>query len=175
MVDSKVKRHSPYIFDTSAFITINRFYPHTFVPDLWDKLEKLIKSGNIISHEYVLNEINPTTKKPDFLAEWVGDKTEIFRGITQEQTEIVRKILEKFPGLIDYKKEKDEADPWVIALAKEEIEMPGLFKRDVIVVSQESPRSPQKIPAVCKHFGISYKSLFEFFESRGWIFRIEEK
>lgn len=172
MADTKVKI---YVFDTSAFIRINRFYPPTIVSDLWENLELLLKSGSIISHEYVLNEIKPKgTSKPDFLARWISDKTGIFKGITVRQTDFVKEILNEFPGLIDYKKEKDEADPWVIALAKEEIEEPGLFGKEVIVVSEESISSSQKIPAVCKHFKIPHMSLFEFFSERKWMFRLEE-
>jgi len=173
MADSKIKI---YVFDSSAFITMNRFYPKTFMPDLWNKLDTLIASGNIISHEYVKNELSYKSKKgqPDFLSEWIKDRSNIFRSITPEQIEIVKTILEKFPGLIDYKKEKEEADPWIIALAKEEIEQPSLFKKDVSVVTMESARSPQKMPAVCTSFHIPYLDLFDFFIERRWAFKLEE-
>lgn len=156
---------------------MNRFYPKTFMPDLWNKLDSLIKTGNIISHEYVMNELTPKSKtsQPDFLVDWIKDKREIFRSITPEQVGIVKDILEKFPGLIDYKKEKEEADPWIIALAKEEIQESPLFlKKDVALVTMESVNSPQKIPAVCRYLNIPHLNLLEFFKERGWAFRLEE-
>lgn len=165
-----------YCFDTSAFIRINRFYPSDIFSDLWEELETLIKSGNLISHQYVLNEIKPKTSKPDFLGEWIKDKTSIFKNITQRQIEIVTEILEKFPGLIDYKKEMDEADPWIIALAKEEMGKKDLFseEREIILVSEESSRSSNKIPAVCKEFGVTHRTLFEFFQDMGWTFKLQK-
>ena len=136
----------------------------------------MIKSGNIISHQYVLKEIMPNTSKPDILGEWVKDKTSIFKKITQRQIELVTEILEKFPGLIDYKKEKDEADPWIIAVAKEEMENKDLFseEREIILVSKESTRSSIKIPAVCREFGVNHKTLFEFFQDMGWSFKLQK-
>ena len=41
--------------------------------------------------------------------------------------------------MIDYNKEIDDADPWIIALAKEESEKPSLFSEQHIVVSTEKP------------------------------------
>jgi hypothetical protein len=163
-----------YIFDSSAFITINRFYPFSLVPDLWDKLSSMIKDRRIISHKFVLEEINPKTENPDFLGNWVSDKVDIFKPITREQTNYVAEILGKFPKLIDYKKEKDQADPWIIALARELNEQPSLFETEVIVVSQESKTSPHKIPAACKYFDIKHENLFDLFKSKNWIFRLEE-
>lgn len=163
-----------YIFDSSAFITINRFYPFSLVPDLWNKLAFMIKGGYIISHKFVLEEINPKTEKPDFLGKWISDKTEIFKPITVEQTNYVAEILAAFPKLIDYKKEKDEADPWIIAQARELNAQGTLFEREIIVVSQESKTSPHKIPAACKYFDIKHENLFDLFKSNNWIFRLEE-
>ena len=165
-----------YCFDTSAFIRINRFYPREIFSDLWEELESLIKSGYLFSHQICLEEIRPKTSKPDFLGEWVKDKTSIFKNITERQVKIVTEILEKFPGLIDYKKEKDEADPWIIALAKEEIEKRDLFseEREIILVSEESTRSSIKIPAVCREYGVNHKTLFEFFQDMGWSFKLQK-
>lgn len=163
-----------FYFDTSAFIRLNRFYPMHIFPDLWEELESLIKSGHLISHEYVFKEIFPKTKNPDFLGTWAKEKVSIFKKITLRQTEIVAEILAKFPGLIDYGKEKDEADPWVIAMALEALENSNLFPREIIVVSEESIKSSTKIPAVCKGFGVNHMNLFELFKVRGWIFKIKK-
>lgn len=139
-------------------------------------MESLIKSGNLISHQICLEEIMPKTKKPDLLGEWIKDKASIFKKITPRQIEIVTEILEKFPGLIDYKKEKDEADPWIIALAKEEMEKKDLFsaEREIILASEESTRSSIKIPAVCREFGVNHMTLFEFFQNMGWSFKLQK-
>ena len=62
----------------------------------------------------------------------------------------------------------------MIALALEEMKQIELFNPDkrIIVISEESKKSPQKIPAVCKHFGVEHLSLLEFFKSQGWSFKL---
>jgi len=164
-----------YCFDSSAFIRINRFYPKDIFLYLWEELESLIKEGQLISHIYVRNEIYPKTgKTPDALGQWISDKTSIFFEITQRQVEIVTEILKEFPGLIDYRKEQDDADPWVIALAKEVNEKESLFSKEIIVVSEESIRASNKIPAVCNAFEVGHMTLFEFFQDRGWTFKLQK-
>lgn len=161
-----------YCIDSSAFIILNRYYD---LPVLWNNLDDLFKASHIISHSFVFEEINPKTSKPDFLAKWISDKKSSFFGITERQTQLVSKILSDFPGLIDHNKEINEADPWLIALAIERKESFGLLdnQSEVIVVSEESRRSSNRIPAVCKKFGIPHMSLKEFFQDNGWKLTIE--
>ena len=70
--------------------------------------------------------------------------------------------------MIDYKHEKDEADPWLIALALELKSQYSLFNTEVYLVSQENPMSSQRIPAVCDYYNIEHLSLLEFFDFVGW-------
>ena len=46
---------------------------------------------------------------------------------------------------------------------------------DYVIVSTESESSPNKIPAVCKHFQVRHLNLFEFFEDNGWQFSLSKK
>lgn len=161
-----------YCFDTSAFITMHRYYSYDLVPKLWDDLlQQLFQNGRAFSHQYVLNEIEPA----DFLGQWVSDKKSSFLPATERQTELVRKILARFPGLIDPNKEIDEADPWVIALTIEKTESSILIEdySKLTIVSTESKRSLKKIPAVCQAFGLSHMDLKQFFADNGWKFQIE--
>lgn len=161
MYNSKLKY---YYLDTSIFIRIHRFYP---IPKLWDEFESLVISGNLLSHIYVYNEFKPGTKIPDDLVKWAKKHKSIFMGITQRQTEIVNEILNKFPSLINYDKEIDDADPWIIALAKEESEKSSLFHIENIIVSTEEPKG-SKIPDVCDYYNIHHMNFFEFINDRGY-------
>jgi hypothetical protein len=151
---------------------MHRYYSYDLVPALWDELLKqLFENGRLFSHQFVLDEIEPT----DQLGRWVSDKKPSFFSATERQTELVTQILARFPGLIDYNKEIDEADPWVIALAIEKTESSNLLEdySRVTVVSTESKRSSKRIPAVCQAFGVSHMDLKEFFADNGWKLRIE--
>ncbi len=174
-MNSKLK--SIYCFDTSAFIQLhiaNKVIP---IPDLWSELSDFFALGKIISHEFVFEEINPKTAKPDFIAKWIENKQKYFFPISDKQIELVSKILGKFPDLIDPEKEKNEADPWLIALALEKMDDLHLFKEEtkVIVVSQEKISSSKKIPAACKEFGVQHMNLEEFFKDNNWKFTISKK
>lgn len=159
-----------YCFDSSIFISLNRIHNYVPIPDVWDELEKLFKAGRLISHEFVYDEFNPERKNPDFLAKWIKDKKGYFFGITDKQVELTAKILEKFPSLIDSENEKDQADPWIVALAIEKMEEITLFGQNtlVYVISQEKISSPKRIPAVCKEFKVPHMNLDDFIKDNGW-------
>lgn len=163
-----------YCFDSSAFIALNRAHNTIPVPDLWKELDKLFKAGKIISHELVFDEIHPGRKSPDFLEKWIGDKKGYFIGITEKQSEVVTAILNSYPTLIDYKKERNEADPWLIALAVEKAEEVTLFEKSTLiyVISQEKITSTTKIPAVCRQFKIPHMNLEQFYKDNNWKFGI---
>lgn len=159
-----------YCFDSSIFISLNRIHNYVPIPDVWDELEKLFKAGRLISHEFVYDEFNPERKNPDFLAKWIKDKKGYFFGITDKQVELTAKILEKFPSLIDSENEKDQADPWIVALAIEKMEEITLFGQNtlVYVISQEKISSPKRIPTVCKEFKVPHMNLDAFIKDNGW-------
>ena len=90
----------------------------------------------------------------------------------------VASIIEEFPRLIDPNHEKDQADPWLIAQILEDRSQPqlGFFEsnREFIVVSEESEKSPQKIPAVCNRYDIKHLNLKEFFKFNGWMLQLKK-
>ena len=57
----KHKSDNIYCIDTSALVTMHRFYPLRFLPDLWKHLEVLFKNKKILSHDFVYDEIVPDT------------------------------------------------------------------------------------------------------------------
>ena len=44
---------------------------------LWEHLETMMESGNIISHRLVFNEINSNSKNPDFITKWIANKKKV--------------------------------------------------------------------------------------------------
>jgi hypothetical protein len=144
-----------FCFDTSAFVDINR-YLVGLIPQLYSELDKLFNSGRLISHRLVFEEITTRSKKPDSLSKWIRPKEAFFKDISLQQTLLVSGIVRKFPTLIHYNKEKDDADPWLIALVIEQRSKPDLFSslQDFAIVSTESAFIPNRLPAVCKSYSI---------------------
>ena len=163
------KKEEIFCFDASAFIRLKNFYGQDLIPEIWQELESLFINNKIISHEIVFNELTTSAKK-DALSKWVSAKKIYFKKMSSTQVLHVANIVKIFPGLIDANNEKDQADPWLIALVLEEKPKIDLLteEKEYIVVSEESIRSPHKIPAVCKYFGIKHFNLKEFFNYNNW-------
>jgi len=163
-----------FCFDTSAFVDINRHLVR-LMPQLYPELDKLFNSGRLISHKIVFDEITTQSRKPDSLTKWILPKEIFFKDISLQQTLLVSEIVQQFPTLIHYNKEKDDADPWLIALLIEQRSMSDLFSslQDFVIVSTESTFIPNRLPAVCKHYSIEHFDLPEFFAANGWSINLQ--
>jgi hypothetical protein len=173
----KPKSDNIYCFDTSGLVTMHRYYPVRIIPDLWKLLEELFKQRKVISHDFVYDEIVPDTDTKDDLAKLISKHKSCFKAISKRQAQVVPEILSLFPHLIDPRSKKDQADPWIIAMVVEMMEEISLFGKesDYVIVSTESENSPNKIPAVCKHYRVRHMNLFEFFEDNNWSFSLSKK
>jgi hypothetical protein len=124
----------------------------------------MMADGKIISHKIVFDEICYKGGKSDFVSQWLQGKENSFIGTSATQISKVPEILKNFPDLIDPSREREQADPWLVALALEKANEGNLFYINMpIVVTHENKQSNKKIPAACKHFGISCQSLRDFF------------
>jgi len=158
-----------FCFDTSAFVDINRYLVR-LIPQLYPELDKLFNSGRLISHKVVFQEVTTWSKRPDSLTKWILPKEAFFKDISLRQALLVSEVVQKFPTLIHYNREKDDADPWLIALVIEQRSMPDLFSslQEFAIVSTESAFIPNRLPEVCKHYSIKHFDLPDFFKANGW-------
>jgi hypothetical protein len=93
-----------------------------------------------------------------------------FETTKYNQALVVSDIVNKFPGLIDPNREKEQADPWLIAAAIERKKEEKIKK--VYVVSAESEERMHRIPAVCRYFGIEHLNLNQFYKVQKWSFKM---
>ena len=167
----QASREKIYVFDSSAFIALHRHNTQVIeLPnEVWGHLTNMIEGGTIISHRYVYEEIViEKSKKPDLITQWLIPKKKYFTPDNMEQLRIVSDIIAKFPRLIRADREKDQADPWVIALAELRIQQGSLLEKpEYTVVTQENPNKSMCMPAVCRHRGINSMNLKEFFIREG--------
>ena len=175
----KHKSDNIYCVDTSALITMQRYYPIRMLPDLWKYLEDLLLNDRIASHDFVYDEIVPTDKKAikDDLATLISKYKDNFKPISKRQAQLVPQIISLFPHLIDPRSKKDQADPWIVAMVVEMMEEANMFEQnsDFVIVSTESEKSSNKIPAVCKYYHVKHMNLFEFFEDNNWQFTLSKR
>jgi rRNA maturation endonuclease Nob1 len=109
-----------YIIDTSSLIELNKNNPMDVYPGVWAKIEQLINSNRLVAPKEVFNEIEQTD---DSLSAWSKTQSKMFIEPTKRQIKIVKDILDIYPSLIKIDRRYD-ADPWVIALARDLIDNP---------------------------------------------------
>lgn len=155
-----------YSIDTNSLMDWQaRFYPTDVFVSLVGRMDGLIASGQLVAAELVYEETGAVG--PAGLIEWARNHKGIFVPTADLLTDALA-IQNQFPGLRDPKAEYEEADAYVIALARQ---------RDAIVVTQETsaaektrPRRSHFIPDVCRELGIPCISLLGMMRKEGWTF-----
>jgi hypothetical protein len=151
-----------YSIDTSAiFDGWLRHYPPDVFPALWEKLDSLAANGDLRATEEVLHEIE---KQHDEVFAWVAQRSELFIPIDGPIQVCVAEILAAHPRLVDNRRNRSGADPFVIALAR---------VNGATVVTGEIPTSSltkPHIPDVCAAMGIPWINLLQLIRREGWTF-----
>lgn len=156
-----------YSVDTSSFMDWQaRFYPVDVFAGLVTRVEALIADGRFGAPELVREEIEKVGTA--VLIQWTQNQTDIFIPIAEVLAD-AQAIQNQFPGLRDPKAEYEEADAYVIALAR---------MRGRIVVTQETsaaekrhPKRTHFIPDVCRELGIPCISLLGMMRRERWDFK----
>ncbi len=153
-----------YSIDTSVIIEgWTRDFPPDIFPHVWTKMEELIDNGVVLASEEVLVELE---KKHDKAYEWACKRKHIFiptNGDGKIQ-EAVRSILQNHRKLVDTRKNRSGADPFVIALAM--VKHLSVITAENLSGSLERP----KIPDVCEALSIPYLNMVDLFREQGWQF-----
>lgn len=153
-----------YSVDTNAFMDWQaRFYPMDVFKSLATQLNGLVATGRIRAAALVRDEIEAVG--PPDLVGWAKTNGGIFVP-TRDLLADALAIQNQFPGLRDPKAEYEEADAYVIALAR---------LRDGIFVTQETPAAEKNrprrthfIPDVCRELGVPCISLLGLMRREKW-------
>ena len=151
---------SPYNYavDTCSLTQLNRSYPLEVFPSVWRKVEELISEQLVCSVEEVYIEI---IEQDDALSDWGKKKRHIFLPIDEEIQQKVIEILQTHSNLLDLRRNRSGADPFLIAVA---------VVHECAVVTEEKPSGgPErsKIPDVCKAYQIECITLLEMLRREG--------
>lgn len=148
-----------YVIDTNVFISLGFYYPKRF-PTIWEKVDNLADSGDLISVREVRRELETNCASVHVL-DWVEKYRHIFHIPTNEECQIVSEIFQKKQYLGFVKRNNilkgiPVADPFVIAAAK---------AKGFCVVTQESNKSKgARIPTACIDFSVECIDLEGFLE-----------
>ena len=139
-----------YCLDSNVLIQAwQKYYSPKYCPSYWDVLNELGSEDVIFIPSMVYDEI---VKTDDDLSEWLKASYIKVNPITSDVTQILTSIYAADPNhkhLVDSKKGRSLADPWVIAHA---------IKENAIVVTKEEKvtalnSTKIKIPNVCDNMG----------------------
>ena len=151
-----------YCFDTSALMQpFVEVYPPNVFTRLWELMDDAIEAGVIVAPDAVLDEIE---KKDDDLKAWAKDRSGMFLPLEQPIQAATTEVLTQFPKLIEAGKQRTEADPFVVALAR-------VHKLAVITEeSRNATRKKTRIPEVCDHYSVTSMNFLGFMQAMGWSF-----
>jgi hypothetical protein len=144
-----------YCLDSNVFIHAwNDYYAPDQCPEYWEILDGLAKQGRIFCCDEVRREIE---KQDDGLCRWLKARPHFVQDISTDVQRNVREILQKYPLLVNSKKDRSMADPWVVAHA---------MACGAVVVTKEMPgggngKAP-KIPDVCDGVKVAWINDFLF-------------
>lgn len=155
-----------YCIDTSALINLGeRNYPEhiTVFKPIWEHIYNSIKSGAIVSVDYVQIELENKAAewRKNFLLQ--ANASAMFHmneSIELEYAGVIHDIEHgaQFLDNLHLKRFMKGADPWLIAQARS-------IGTDAIVISGEMKKlADYGLGAVCKELGVKHIGLVEFFE-----------
>lgn len=150
-----------YCFDTSVLINPwTKYYRPRSFPTYWKLLEKAIVDGSVLAPMEVLKEIE---KQDDDLKAWAIQNHQMFREVDERVEEALKNRVLQIPGLVNPERERDGADPWVIAQS---------IAEGALTVTDELEKKRRKttIPAACEQLGLKWIRVADFIEQQGWQF-----
>jgi hypothetical protein len=138
----------------------SRSYPPDVFPGLWSKLEHKIAHGTVVCPDEVRIEL---ARQDDDLAKWADARPYIFVPLDEPIQLATSEVLAAHPMLMKATKNRNGADPFVIATAR---------VRGLIVVTEErgGTEAKPKIPSVCRAFGVPCIDVLHFIRDQGWSF-----
>jgi hypothetical protein len=155
-------KEATYCIDSNLIIQGRKYrYPPRRFASLWENMESLIRAGRIRASALVKQELEAAD---DEIKDWIKQQKGLFVPLDKMQTDEVRRIQEDFDDLVDHRKNKSGADPFVIALAR--VKGYTVVTLETMAATNERTR----IPNVCAYYGIPCIDLIGLMDLEGWTF-----
>jgi hypothetical protein len=149
-----------YMVDTCSFTELRRTYPRPAFDAVWRLIEGLELEGRLLSVDEVLIELQA---QDDEIAKWAEARPHVFLPLIPNIQVQARRILASHPTLLDMKRKKSSADPFLIAAA--------IIKRATVVTQEKKSGGPPavKIPDVCLAYGVPCIGLLRLLQDEGLV------
>ncbi len=138
----------------------SRSYPPDVFPGLWIKLDELITQQEVLCPDEVRVELE---RQEDDLAKWINARPHLFVPLDDAIQRATSEVLAQHPLLMKATKNRNGADPFVIATAQ---------VRSLTVVTEEKggTDTKPKIPSVCTALRVPCVNALSFIRNQGWSF-----
>jgi hypothetical protein len=152
-----------YSFDTSSILNGRRdLLPPLVFKTLWANVESMIAEGRIRCIDVVSFELG---RRDDEACTWAKTQDGLFVPLNEAIQLKTREVLGVHPKLTGIGGGRNQADPFVIALA--------MTYPDGVVVTEETLTGnivKPRIPDVCNAMNIRWLNLIGFVTEQGWSF-----
>ena len=149
------------MIDSDVLIGFYESLPMETYETQWKLIKEYIDEGRIVICEAVYNEI----KKSEELKKWLSQfSKKLVPCYTREVIVEAKTIINDYPKLIDVVNSNDQADPYVIALAK--------INNHTVLSNEYLSEGGKKvkIPFVCKQLKIACMNTKQFYKEEKWKF-----
>jgi hypothetical protein len=154
-----------YSADTNIFMEWRaRFYPADVFATLEQNMNSLVAAGRLIAPALVEDEINAVGTAD--VINWASTSAGLFVPLDGELLSEALQIQNQFPGLRDAKAEYEEADAYVIALAR--IRNGTVVTQETSALEKRNPKRTHYMPDVCRELGIDCISLLGLMRRERW-------
>jgi hypothetical protein len=142
-----------------------RYFPTDVFASLIPKIDGLIAESRFLAPSLVEEELGSVGSAD--LTLWSKQRSQVFvplEAVLQEGLS----IQGRFPGLKDPKAEYEEADAYVIALAR--LRKGVVVTQETLASEKRNPRRTHFIPDVCRELGVPCINLLGLMRREGWVF-----
>ena len=157
-----------YLLDTNLFITSEQHIPRDIFPSFWEKFGSVLKSGDAVLHQTVLDELK---QKKDAIVPWLKELESVKP--MQPSSDTLARYLEVCAWAESYGytdeavrvfQSDTRADAWLVA--------EGVASGLTVVTyeTRSSTLNKVKIPNACAAFGVECVSGFDFMRRQGFRF-----
>src|SRR5258708_7641456 len=155
-----------YSVDSSSLMDWQaRYYPSDVFKSLLQKVDGLVASERFMAAALVKDEVKAVGTAD--LIGWTDAHSGIFVPTADLLAE-AQAIQKRFAGLTDPKAEHEEADAYVIALAR--IKNGIVVTQETAAAEKHRPRRTHFIPDACRELEVPCISFLGLMRREGWIF-----
>jgi hypothetical protein len=129
-------------------------------PGIWSKLGDSVSHRSIQAPEEARVELK---RQDDGLHKWVLDRPGMFVALDEPIQRASSALLRQHPLLMKATKNRNGADPFVIATAQ-------VRRLTVVTEEQGGTATKPKIPSVCSALGVRCIDVLAFLREQGWSF-----